>query len=63
VDDGRIRETTQQESDSRWRSDRDERLRRASRDAKRIERAERHTARHDAEPTWHVGSAVRTVAA
>lgn len=60
--DGTIRETKRHEVDSRWRAERDERLRRAARDTKRIERAERRAARQDDEPRWSVGSTVRAVA-
>ena len=59
---GQVREKQQHEGTARWRADRNERLCRASRDAKRIERAERHTAIMDAEPDFRVGSTVRAVA-
>ncbi|MDY7762815.1 hypothetical protein U0E18_32030 [Burkholderia pseudomallei] len=60
--DGRMREQQRPEVDSRWRADRDERLRRRQRDAKRIERAERHTDLLDDEPRYRIGSTVRAVA-
>lgn len=60
--DGTIRQGRQQEGATPWRADRNERLRRASRDAKRIERAERHSAAAEHETVWHTGSSVRAVA-
>ena len=46
----------------RWRADRNERLTRAQKDAKRLERAERHSALRDAESrAWSLGSTVRMV--
>lgn len=59
---GRMREQKRPEVDSRWRADRDERLRRARRDEKRIERAERATQTREQAPVWPLGSTVRTVA-
>lgn len=61
--DGGVREQKRPEVDSRWRADRDERLVRAARDAKRIERAERHTDRMNDDLGMPVGSTVRTVTA
>lgn len=60
--DGTIREQKRHEVESRWRADRDERLRRRDRDRKRLERAERHTDLLDDGVQWRVGSTVRTVA-
>lgn len=61
--DGRMREQKRPEVDSRWRADRDDRIGRERRDAKRIERAERHSARlEDDAPIWRVGSTVQAVA-
>lgn len=59
---GRMREQKRAEVDSRWRADRDERLRRARRDEKRIERAERATGTREHDPVWTLGATVRAVA-
>lgn len=60
--DGTVREQKRPEVDSRWRADRDERLKREQQDAKRIERAERHTDRMDDSLSFPLGSTVRSVA-
>lgn len=61
-DDGTKRERVQHDGATPWRADRNERLRRSSRDTKRIERAERHAAMRDEAPAFRLGSTVRVVA-
>lgn len=60
-EDGVLRENERPEGRS-IRAERNERLARAHRDEKRLERIERHTARREQDDSLPLGSTVRTVA-